>query len=231
MVGEKRRYDSPKRRQQAAATRARLLASAKRLFAARGYAATTIEAIANDADLAVPTVYAVYGSKRAVLFALLDEGDAAADLASLLEELHRTTDPRQQLRVIVDFNIRLFAQVADLLAILRTAASAESDVAAMEREGTERRRAGQAAFVRGWASRAALKPGLSEPEAADILWGLTSPDLYHLFVIERRWAGPRYGEWLCATLEWLLFGAPGDAAQNGASIDEAERTDDDTSER
>ena len=207
----KRRYDSARRRQRAAATRARLRASAGRLFAERGYGATTVEAIAGDAGLAVQTFYAVYGSKRAVLFALLDEGEAAADLPGLLAGLRGTSDPRRQLRLVVDFNLRLFERVADLLEVRRAAGTTDPDVAAVDREGTERRRAGQAELVRGWASRAALKPGVGEPEAADMLWGLTSPNLYRLFVVERQWPGPRYGDWLFTTLEWLLFG-PSDAA-------------------
>jgi AcrR family transcriptional regulator len=224
MTVSKRRYESPKRRQQAAATRARLLASARRLFAERGYVATTIEAIAGDAGLAVQTVYAVYGSKRAMLFALLDEGDAAADVSGLLAQLHSTADPGQQLRSIVAFNIRLYAQVADLLEIVHAAGNADPDVASVDREGTERRRAGQAALVQGWASRGALKPGMTASEAADILWGLTSPNLYRLFVVERRWPGLRYEEWLYTTLEWLLFAASGNGSQHSPSgMEETER--------
>jgi AcrR family transcriptional regulator len=214
MTTSKRRYESPRRQQQAAATRARLLASARRLFAERGYGATTIEAIASDAGLAVQTFYAVYGSKRSVLFALLDAGDAAADVSGLRERLHSTVDPQQQLRALVEFNIRLYEQIGDLLEILHAAGTTDPDVASLAREGNERRRAGQAALVQEWARRGVLKRGMAASEAADIVWGLTSPDLYQLFVVERRWSGPQYGEWLYTTLAWLLFGAANDAGQN-----------------
>lgn len=205
MVVVKRRYESPKRRQRAEETRHRLTASARRLFLERGYAATTIEAIASDAGLAVQTFYAVFGSKKAVLFAILDEGEAKADMPGLLERLRNESDPRRQLRLIVDFNVRLFEQVADLIEIRRMAALADLDIAAIDREGTTRRRAGQAAFVRGWANRRALRPGVSEREAPDILWGMTSPELYRLFVVERGWPGPRYADWLFTVLDGFLF--------------------------
>jgi AcrR family transcriptional regulator len=206
MSGGKRRYESPKRRQQADATRRRLAASARRLFAKNGYAATTIESIARDAGVAVQTFYATYGSKRAVLFAILDEAEAEADLSGLLADLQKTaSDPRRQLRLIVDFNVRLFQRSADILEILRAAGSTDTDLASVWREGEERRRKGQAPLVREWVKRDALRPGLKEPEAADILWALSSPDIYRLFVVERRWSVARYREWLMATLEQLLF--------------------------
>jgi len=56
------------------------------LFAEQGYAATTIESIARDAGLAVQTFYATFGSKRSVLFALLDEMEDAADIHGLIQD-------------------------------------------------------------------------------------------------------------------------------------------------
>jgi TetR/AcrR family transcriptional regulator of autoinduction and epiphytic fitness len=202
----KRRYLAPRRQQRAAETRRLLAASARRLFLERGYVATTIEAIAADAGLAVQTFYAVFGSKKAVLLSLLDEGEEAAEFSELMNRLHALSDAREQLRLIVHFNVRLFGQLADLFQIRRTAGAAEPDIAAVERAGSERRRVGQSAFVREWAGHGELRPGLSESEAADTLWALTSPDAYRLFVVERRWNEARYRTWLFSTLEWLLFG-------------------------
>src|SRR5215471_15823853 len=68
----KRRYDNSRRQAQARATRVRVIETAKRMFIERGYPATTIEAIAEAADVPLPTVYRVFGSKRALLAAVLD---------------------------------------------------------------------------------------------------------------------------------------------------------------
>lgn len=204
----KRSYDSPQRRQQAEATRRRLAASARKLFARSGYAATSIESIANDAGVAVQTFYAVYGSKRAVLLALLDEVEREADLPALRDRLQESaSEPPRQLRLLVDFNVRLFQGAADILEGLRSAGSADADLAAVWREGEDRRREGQAPLVRGWARSGALRPDLSENEAADVLWALTGPDTYRLYVRERGWAVSRYAEWLSCALERLLFRA------------------------
>ena len=76
----KRTYDSSRRRAAAEATRLRIAQCARRLFAKHGYGATSIEVIAREAGVSVPTFYVTYGSKRAVLFALLDAADAQADV-------------------------------------------------------------------------------------------------------------------------------------------------------
>jgi AcrR family transcriptional regulator len=202
----KRQYVSSRRRASALDTRTRLAASARRLFAERGYAATTIDAIARDAGLAVQTFYATYGSKRAVLFALLDRMDQAADVSGLLEQLDQAEgDWSRQLLLLVDFNVRLFAGSIDVLEVLRSAGAADPDLAAVARAGDDRRRAGQAAIVRGWAQAGALRAGLDDGLAADILWGLTSPELYELFVVRQAWPAVRYASWLHDAIEQLLF--------------------------
>jgi AcrR family transcriptional regulator len=205
--GVRRRYESPRRRQQAEDTRKRLAASARRLFSTHGYGATTVEAIARDAGVAIPTFYAVYGSKRAVLFALLDEIEAEADLPALTHRLRESeADPRQQVHHMVDFSVRLFAGAQDVLEIARSAGSAEADATSLWRNGEERRRVGQVHVVRAWAERGVLKPGLTERAAADILWALTGPDMFRLLATERGWSVGRVRDWLAESLVVLLFG-------------------------
>lgn len=201
----RRAYDSPRRREQAQTTRDRLMASARRLFAASGYAATSIEAIAADAGVAAQTFYATYGSKRAVLFALLDDPDVQVDVARLQEELAAATTPRQQLAHLVAFSVRFYQQEAELVEIARSAGNADADLAALWREGEGRRKRGQVSVVREWAARSALREGLKKSKAADILWSLTGADCHRLFVKELGWSAPQYQAWLTEALETLLF--------------------------
>ena len=202
----KRRYDSPKRKEQAAATRRQLVASARQLFTERGYAATTIETIARDAGVAVQTFYAAFGSKRALLDALLDQLEAEADLPALTRELaDASDDPRRQLRAIVDFEVRLFERAADVIAIVRSAGQAEADLTRLWREGEGRRRAGLSPVVRGWKRGGALRPGLTERQAVDVLWALTGVNAYRLFVAECAWGAGQYRDWLTRTLESALL--------------------------
>ena len=98
----KRGYDASRRRASSDERRGRILQTARNLFGHYGYGATSIERIAGEAGVAVPTVYAMYRSKRAMLFALLDHADAQADVSGLLRDLHATAgDPRKQLRRLV----------------------------------------------------------------------------------------------------------------------------------
>jgi AcrR family transcriptional regulator len=202
----KRVYNSSKRRAAAQATRLRIAQCARHLFAEHGYGATSIDAIAREAGVSVPTFYATYGSKRAVLFALLDAADAQADVVSLQRSLRAAAgQSRQQLRLLVSFARRFYQQSADLIEIARNASRAEADLEALWKEGEARRLKGQKPIVHAWAIDEILQEGLRESEALDILWSLTGPDHYRLLVAERRWPPEKYEAWLTRSLELLLF--------------------------
>ena len=201
----KRAYDSSKRRAAAKATRLRIAQCARRLFAEHGYGATSIEAIAREAGVSVPTFYATYGSKRAVLFALLDAADAQADVVSLQKGLRAAGQAREQLRLLVSFARRFYQQSADLIEIARNASRVEADLEALWKEGEGRRLKGQKPVVHARAAAGILYEGLQESDALDILWSLTGPDHYRLMVTERRWPPEKYEAWLTRSLELLLF--------------------------
>src|SRR5690348_13433861 len=75
-----RTYNSPTRQAQAGATRVAILDAARQVFAESGYAAATIEAVAAAAQVSVPTVYAVFGSKPRLLAALVADAGSARDI-------------------------------------------------------------------------------------------------------------------------------------------------------
>jgi hypothetical protein len=124
---------------------------------------------------------------------------------NLRRELESSKDPRRQLHAIVRFNRQLFERGQDVLKVVMVA-RADPDVGAFGREGEVRRREGQAVWVREWAEAGVLRPNLDEGEAADILWALTGPELYWLFVVDCGWPGSRFETWLFETLETRLFG-------------------------
>ena len=63
----RRTYDATRRQEAAKGRQERVLEVATRLFAERGYAEATIDMIAGEAEVAIPTVYAAFGSKRGIL--------------------------------------------------------------------------------------------------------------------------------------------------------------------
>lgn len=200
----KRAYHSPKRERQGRQTREQIVEAARLLFARDGYAKTTVEAIAREAGVSAQTVYASVGSKRAIVGALIDRMEVEGGNEELRRILMSTGDPREQLRAIVRFNRRLFERGQDILKIAM-ATRVDADVESLWQEGEVRRREGQARWVRAWVEAGVLRRGLDEGEAADVLWALTGPDVYGLFIVDCNWPGLKFEEWLFETLKSRLF--------------------------
>ncbi len=78
-VNTPRKYDAPRRAEQAARTRRVILAAARDLFATRGYTATTIAAIAQQAGVAVDTIYATIGRKPALMREVVESAISGTD--------------------------------------------------------------------------------------------------------------------------------------------------------
>jgi AcrR family transcriptional regulator len=200
-----------RRARRAAETRLRILDAAGRLFAARGYGGTTIEAVAGEADVAVETVYARFKNKRNLLAAYLDVaivGDA--DAVPLLERdevrrLREISDQREQLRRLAHLGRAVLQRTAVAHAVLRSAAAVDADAAALVAEDDRRRRATQRAFVDIVADAGPLRDGLSAEEAADTLSVIGSPEAYERLTVGRGWTPTRYEEWLAANLVLLLL--------------------------
>src|SRR5438477_6268216 len=101
-VNPKRAYNSPRRQEQAASTRRSMLEAAQRLFESQGYAATTMEAIATEAGVALKTVYVAFATKSGLLRALWDlllkgdEVEAAVADRPWYREVLDETDPERQ---------------------------------------------------------------------------------------------------------------------------------------
>src|SRR3954467_7841082 len=126
-VKKARRYDSPRRREQAAATRAAILEAARRLFLAHGYDATTMAAIASDAGVALKTVYVAFESKPGVLRALWnlllrgDTGDAPVAERDWYRQTLAEPDPERQLRLNAHNSRRVKLRLGSVLEVIRTA--------------------------------------------------------------------------------------------------------------
>lgn len=213
---ESRTYNSTGRRQGARATRRRIREAAERLFVERGYVATTIEAIAAQAGVAVQTVYFVFGNKRALLSEVLDVAvvgdDAPVPLAERpwLQEVRAERDPVQALGLAAHHGGRLLARMAALYEVLRGAAATDPEIAALLRQSKEERLATQTAWVRLLAERGSLVPGLDAARAGDIVFALFSHELYQLLVVDRGWSPDDWERWLTATLAAQLLGRPAD---------------------
>lgn len=188
-------YRSRLRERQAAETRERIAAAAMELFAAHGFRATTVAAIAQRAGVAVPTVYAAFGSKGAVLTALMSEFETAADVADWGARIQAEDDPVGKLRLFAQWSSHIFTTSR---AVILAAADATSDPAILElkAEGDRRRRAGVRRLVASLAAAGALAPGLSRTRATDRAWALSGLELYLATTVECGWSPASYADWL-----------------------------------
>jgi AcrR family transcriptional regulator len=207
----KRRYTSTRRQSQAAETRRQIIAAAGKLFAERGYAGTTIEDIAREAGSAVQTVYATFGTKRAILTRLVEltvGGDEAA--VPVLERpepqaVRRETDQQRQLQVFAHGVTEILVRMSPIFEIMRTAAKTEPDIADLLRRLLEERLQNMIEFA-GWvAANGALRDGLDVAAAGETVWMLTSAEVYRLLTVDRGWARDQYEQWVAATLMTLLL--------------------------
>lgn len=200
-VKGRRRYESPRRREQAASTRRGILAAARQLFERDGYAATSVPAIAAEAGVAVKTVYLAFETKATLLRAVWAErlsGDEAAvpvkEQASYREILEET-DPERQLRLLAARSRAVKTRSGALMEVIRNATTVDGDIAALWHEIETKLLDVQGSIVGQLHDRNALAHR-DVATATDILWTLNHPSVWQLLVRERGWTADQYEQWL-----------------------------------
>jgi AcrR family transcriptional regulator len=200
-----------RRSEQAERTRRRILDAATALFTDPGYAATTIEAIATRADVAVETVYSRFRNKPNLLVAILepaivgtDDDVALFDLPDI-DEIRACTDQRQQLGLLAHLSRTILQRTAQVHRILHAAASVDENAAELQRTDAERRYQGQADYIEMLLANAPLRDGVTRANAADTYATLASPASYAFLVEERAWTPEQFEHWLGDTLSRVLL--------------------------
>ena len=173
-----RPYRSERRRQQAKATRDEILGAARVLFAAPGYGATSMADVADRAGVAVQTVYAVFGSKRGIVIALLDLIDEIGGVADNTARMRLASGPDELLALAVHLTRELNERAGDVIGMIRAAAAVEPDLAEAVTRGLERHRRGVQRVVGALAGLGAIRTGLGETEAVALMGTLTSPESF-----------------------------------------------------
>jgi AcrR family transcriptional regulator len=206
---EKRPYHSRVRQRQAEETQRHILAAARALFERQGYAMTTLEAIAELAEVSPKTITAVFGSKRALLAEVINPEAFNPRVQQLIEELRMTEDPSRRLALVAQITRQAYEPLASSLELLRTAGAVAPELAEVARQVEARRRQNQARLIAFLHEQEALRPGLSLEEATDVLWALTSYDLYRMLAVEQHWESERYQTWLAQLLVQHLLQSAG----------------------
>jgi AcrR family transcriptional regulator len=198
--GKKRTYHSRVRQRQAEETRQRILEAARSQFESYGYAATTLEAIAEVAEVSPKTIAAVFGSKHALLAEVINPDAFSTPVQQLIEELRATEDSSRRLSLVAQITRQAYEPLASSLELLRTAGAVAPELADLAQQVEARRRQNQARLIASLHKEGALRHDLEAEEATDVLWALTSYDLYRMLVVEQGWEPVHYEMWLAQLL-------------------------------
>jgi AcrR family transcriptional regulator len=210
-AGTRRSYRSTRRAEQARRTRRRILDTAREAFVARGYAGTTVRAVAADAGVSVPTVELLFGTKAALLKAAIDVAIAGDDEPVPVldrpwtEAARGTAGAEELLAVVVGVLGPAQARSAGLVLAAFEASAADPDLAVLSDQLVGQREATAAWIVDMLAARAPLRPELSRQQAVETLWLLMDPAVYVRLTRHRRWSLERYQHWIARSVRNLLL--------------------------
>ncbi|CAM3649956.1 TetR/AcrR family transcriptional regulator [Nocardioides zeicaulis] len=179
-----RTYDASARRAAAEQTRERVLAAARDLFVAGGYAATSVSEIARQAEVSVDTVYAAVGRKPQLLLTVVDMVLASstqplpATERDYVQEIRRAEGARRKLETYAAALARLMPTISPLLLALRDAGLTDPECAAAWRHITERRARNMLDLAADLRVTGEVRDDLTDQDVADLVWSTNSPEWF-----------------------------------------------------
>lgn len=205
----KRPYRSRLREDSARQTRQAVVRAATSLFTDRGYAATSLADVAQVAGVARPTVFAVFGSKAALLKQVLDESLAGDDEPVPVGDRpwYRPVWEAPTQEAVLDAYAAVCALIngraARIIEVVRRAAGETGEVAELWHTLQGTRRIGSSRVIERVAALGPLRHGVQR--ATDIAWIYSDPALYASLVITCEWPEPDYTAWLATTMRAALL--------------------------
>ena len=200
---QKRQTKSPLRQRQAQATAGMIVAAAKALFLERGYTGTTMEAIAERADVAVSTVYAVFASKRGILRAIRSAWHEVSHIRDVTYGDPGGAGPEERVEKLARASRQQWESGTEVITIYKGAAAADPEAAAELSEALAGRQRGMETFAKSLEPH--LRPGLDVDHAAAILQALCLPEVFNVLVLQSGWSAEAYQSWLSQTLKHELL--------------------------
>ncbi len=196
----------PLRRRQALETRREIAHTARSLFAEGGYAATSIDVIAKAAGVAARTVYAVFGTKKAILAAICEEWLSEAGVMETASQGLAERNLRRRFALVAYSSRRQWESERGVRSMLEGAAASDADVARMLAGWKNDRARSLHAVVEGLESD--LRVGIDGAHAGAIIRALTTAEVYSELVAGEGWSPAEYEEWLARLLGDTLLPPP-----------------------
>ncbi|MEZ5143663.1 MAG: helix-turn-helix domain-containing protein [Acidimicrobiales bacterium] len=194
-----------RRARQAEQTHADILRAARRLFAERGYARTSVRDVAEAAGVSAQTVYYSVGSKRALVTQLNDLIDEEAGIPSLAMAAARATDPVEVAATPARITRAILERCGDIVRAAATGAAAEPELAAMLAQGHDRHVAGARQVVGMLEGMGALRPGVTAAEAVDTAAALADVRVALVLRDDYGWSFDRIERWTADTTRALIL--------------------------
>ncbi|WP_280342907.1 TetR/AcrR family transcriptional regulator [Nocardia neocaledoniensis] len=209
------------------ANRAKMLAAARELFVTRGYTSTTMKAIAEQAGMAVQTLYFTFATKRAILSELLDveiagDTEPVATMDRPWFAAAVAAPPAEQIRRQVAAAATIYARVGTLLEVIRSAAATDPELAELWETNVAQRHLVQLRLAEALAAKTTLRGDIGADRAADIALAVLAPETYRLLVHERGWSEEDWASWATDALSLQLL-PPGGADAGDAPARERAR--------
>jgi AcrR family transcriptional regulator len=210
-VKKTRPYDSTRRKEQARQTREAILDAAGTMFRERGYARTTVTAVAEAAGVSVETVYKAFGNKAHLLKGVFDVaivGDHAPVpmfQRDMVRRIQAEPDPRRKFEIYGEHLAQAGPRAGPVQLLVRAAGAGDPEVAAVWDQMSNERLIGTAEFARHLYEGSHLRDDVMLEEARDVLWTYNSVELYDLLVLQRGWTPERYGAWVAGALASALL--------------------------
>lgn len=194
---------------QAAATRTAIVEAAHRLMLERGYVATSIGAIADEAHVAVQTIYNSVGNKANLLSAVLDLSSTRPGSPALVPDLLRqrvgaAVSAPEIIRILADWFAMVHQRTSSVFRVIDQAAAVDPAVAKLELRRAAGRLHDYGEAASALRARRGIRAGLTDPEVAAAIWAIGHPRVYQSFVNDLGWSALAYREWLGNTLKATL---------------------------
>ena len=191
------------RQEQAQATRSRITEAARRLFASRGYSATSLAAVAAEAGVAARTVYVAFGTKREILSAICEQWLEDARARERAREVLALPTPTDRIRAAGGWLAGLYAAGFDVVQILDSAMDEDPETRKVLRAKLAGRNRVMDSMIAS--AQDALRVPLGDAQA--LFRAVAAPGVYEALVVTAGWSPERFGTWLGDLLEQQLLDA------------------------
>jgi AcrR family transcriptional regulator len=183
-----------------------VLQTARAMFLERGYAGTTVAAVAAEAGVSVETVYKAFGNKPGLLKSVFDVSVVGDDepvpmlQRERVQRMNEEPDGRRKLAMYGQHQAESGPRSVPVQLLVRAAAASDPGVASVWDQMRAELLTGMTQFARHLHEGGHLRPDVSVDDARDILWTYSSAELYDLLVIQRGWPPEKYGRWIADSL-------------------------------